>query len=762
VSGYSRGKLWRTRLAKTSAGYVAQNQLIACLDHLTADACVSPRGDLIVAVHSGQPDWGSGPKGEGKLYRISYSDKAAPQPVLIWPGGESETCIEFDRPIDPTQLKNLAKSIVVTEGRYAGAGDRFESLRPGYQTVQNQLAQPRNELEIVSVVLAADGRTLVIRTVPRARAVNYAVALPRIAYGDRPAEQGARSLPQHQTIDLAHDLSGVEASWQSTDRKGLWNGWLPHLDTAVGRAFTTGSEMHARLWPLFKKPGQLSLRTQLDLWQMLRAATQPGSKLDFEYPPETVTLVLKSASRLDVKGPATVERVNDGDVRIVVTPQKDKWVGLEAIVTTTPDREPALEVSWFTAEDSRPRALPLRRSLLPWARPPEEGPAVEPERLISEIAGGNWLRGRNLFFGDQASCYKCHTVGGRGGKIGPDLSNLVHRDYASVFKDITQPSAAINPDHIAYNFELKDGESVSGVPAGGEGDELLLADATGRLTPVSRKHIISMKPSAVSLMPEGLLTNLTAAQSKDLLTFLLMSPPLEPATLEIPGEPPPRRRVEVEALLNPVGRSNVAPAKTEKLLTIVLCAGPKDHGPGEHDYPLWQKRWAKLMAMADQVTIETADRWPSAAQLAKADVIVFYSNNPDWNGDRAAETDTYLRRGGGMVFIHYAVDGHAHCDELANHIGLAWRGGESKFRHGPLDLSFQPHAITAGFERMHLVDESYWNLIGSKRTFNCSPAELRKVNRSRCCGFPNRARAEYSSRYPVITRGLSTILFSAC
>jgi putative heme-binding domain-containing protein len=88
---------------------------------------------------------------------------------------------------------------------------------------------------------------------------------------------------------------------------------------------------------------------------------------------------------------------------------------------------------------------------------------VEPERLISEIAGGNWLRGRNLFFGDQASCYKCHSVGGRGGKIGPDLSNLVHRDYASVFKDITQPSAAINPDHIAYNFELKDGESVSGV-----------------------------------------------------------------------------------------------------------------------------------------------------------------------------------------------------------------------------------------------------------------------------------------------------------
>jgi len=305
-------------------------------------------------------------------------------------------------------------------------------------------------------------------------------------------------------------------------------------------------------------------------------------------------------------------------------------------------------------------------------------------------------------------------VGGRGGKIGPDLSNLVHRDYASVFKDITQPSAAINPDHIAYNIELKDGESVSGVPAGGEGDELLLADATGRLTAFSRKRIAAMKPSAVSLMPEVLLTALTSAQSKDLLTFLLMPPPLEPALLEIPGEPPLRSRAEVEALLNRTGRSNSAPSRVEKTLTIVLCAGPKDHGPSEHDYPLWQKRWAKLLGMAEQVTIQTADRWPSPTQLTKGDVIVFYSNNPDWNEKRAAEADAFLQRGGGLVFIHYAVDGHAHCDELAARIGLAWRGGQSKFRHGPLDLSFQPHPVTEGFERAHFVDESYWNLIGSE------------------------------------------------
>src|SRR5690606_911558 len=67
VSGYSRAKLYRTKLVKTDAGYVAQNQMFACLNMLTADACVSPEGALVVAAHTGLPDWGTGAKGQGKL-----------------------------------------------------------------------------------------------------------------------------------------------------------------------------------------------------------------------------------------------------------------------------------------------------------------------------------------------------------------------------------------------------------------------------------------------------------------------------------------------------------------------------------------------------------------------------------------------------------------------------------------------------------------------------------------------------------------------
>ena len=54
-------------------------------------------------------------------------------------------------------------------------------------------------------------------------------------------------------------------------------------------------------------------------------------------------------------------------------------------------------------------------------------------------------------------CIKCHRLGGAGGSIGPDLSNISQRDYESVLKDIVNPSAAINPDYVAYTITMKDG-----------------------------------------------------------------------------------------------------------------------------------------------------------------------------------------------------------------------------------------------------------------------------------------------------------------
>jgi glucose/arabinose dehydrogenase len=206
VAGYSRGKLYRTKLVKTPAGYVAQNQLIASLNMLAVDACVSPRGDLVIAVHGGGPDWGNGPNGKGKLYKLIYTGKDLPQPVLAWAQGSREVRVAFDRPLDTEQLRSLGGKVMIEYGRYVSAGDRFEYHRPGYQAVQDQLRAPRFELPVVGVQVTSDRRTLIVQTAPHPEAAGYALTLPApspptpLPRGER----GASWRPPHAQLGHRH------------------------------------------------------------------------------------------------------------------------------------------------------------------------------------------------------------------------------------------------------------------------------------------------------------------------------------------------------------------------------------------------------------------------------------------------------------------------------------------------------------------------------------------------------------------------------
>src|SRR5439155_7680964 len=144
---------------------------------------------------------------------------------------------------------------------------RFETIRPGYQVVYDQLAAPRYAHEILNVQLSPDRRTLSLVTRPRVAAVNYAVTLPAlaaqasppVASSGEPATKGRIHSPERgqSEIDLLTDLTGVEARWESADGKESWTGWLPHPDWRVAREFTRGSAEHDHFFALMDKPGAL-------------------------------------------------------------------------------------------------------------------------------------------------------------------------------------------------------------------------------------------------------------------------------------------------------------------------------------------------------------------------------------------------------------------------------------------------------------------------------------------------------------------------
>jgi len=141
-----------------------------------------------------------------------------------------------------------------------------------------------------------------------------------------------------------------------------------------------------------------------------------------------------------------------------------------------------------------------------------------------------------------------------------------------------------------------------------------------------------------------------------------------------------------------------------------------DHGPGEHDYPAWQKKWHSLLASAPGVAVSNAWLWPTPEQFAQAELLVFYYWNHEWSAEEFQQLDEFLARGGGVVILHSATISDKEPEDLAERIGLASHPQRSKYRHTPLVLNIvapDDHPITRGLpKQIHLLDEPYWPMIG--------------------------------------------------
>src|SRR3954454_12589973 len=186
-------------------------------------------------------------------------------------------------------------------------------------------------------------------------------------------------------------------------------------------------------------------------------------------------------------------------------------------------------------------------------------------------------------------------------------------------------------------------------------------------------------------------------------------------------EPPPlRTRAEVEAVLGKeAGKATTAEPRSLRPLHVVLVAGKKDHGKGEHDYPAWQAKWEPMLAKAPAVHVSPAFGRPDDKAWQSADVMVFYCWGPQfWDAESFKQLDAFLARGGGLVVLHSAVIGDADTQGLADRIGFAWDSKQTKYRHGAHDLNctnnWPPksdalaHPITRGYVSLHVVDEDYW------------------------------------------------------
>ena len=143
-----------------------------------------------------------------------------------------------------------------------------------------------------------------------------------------------------------------------------------------------------------------------------------------------------------------------------------------------------------------------------------------PERQAPSVAAG-----RAAY---EKVCAACHRFGSIGTDIGPDLSTLNSRfQKKDIVESILWPSKTISDQYDVTMIETTDGKTVAGFVVREQGDLLVMrtADIVGRQFDVPKASVKKQTKSPVSMMPEGLVDELSQQQIAGLIAFLQGAPP---------------------------------------------------------------------------------------------------------------------------------------------------------------------------------------------------------------------------------------------
>ncbi len=152
------------------------------------------------------------------------------------------------------------------------------------------------------------------------------------------------------------------------------------------------------------------------------------------------------------------------------------------------------------------------------------GEEVEIARIVRILREGEGVpkRGEAIF---RQRCAACHTLFGKGGEVGPELTSYQRDDLASMLLSIVSPGAEIREGYDNILISLKDGRVLGGFLAGQDTTSVVLRDFAGQTNRIARSKIEKLKAAGASLMPSGLLSGLEDGAVRDLIAYLRSTTP---------------------------------------------------------------------------------------------------------------------------------------------------------------------------------------------------------------------------------------------
>jgi putative heme-binding domain-containing protein len=231
--------------------------------------------------------------------------------------------------------------------------------------------------------------------------------------------------------------------------------------------------------------------------------------------------LVQLAGRLDAVNTMTLRMLlplfsKSGDARVAAALAKALAKAPAAGALTVAEVDRALKEYPATVREG---VAPLREKLA--SR--QKGQAAYLARLTAELdrLKGDPDAGKEIFLSPKHGCYACHRAVGRGGNVGPDLSQVGRfRTRAELLESVVFPNLTIAPQYVTHQVTTKDGRAWTGLILRETADAIFLRTTDLAEVRVARKEIDEVHPSAVSLMPEGLERTMTRQELRDLLEFL--------------------------------------------------------------------------------------------------------------------------------------------------------------------------------------------------------------------------------------------------
>jgi putative heme-binding domain-containing protein len=133
---------------------------------------------------------------------------------------------------------------------------------------------------------------------------------------------------------------------------------------------------------------------------------------------------------------------------------------------------------------------------------------------------GDASRGEQVYLG-KGGCARCHTLGGHGGAIGPDLSDAGARlDREFIRASLITPEASIPRDFMQVRLVTKDGQRLTGVRVNEDSFSIQIRDLSNQFHSFWKSDLTELvKESGRSPMPSYSKT-LTAEELDNLIAYL--------------------------------------------------------------------------------------------------------------------------------------------------------------------------------------------------------------------------------------------------